>query len=172
MAQDAKNILVSGDAMIHIVFGGMLPEDVPTSTTTLVPATAVEVGLTNEEGEKFNRSVDLTTINSHQSSGVRTIASGGAMSLEVVALEWNDVTKHFYWGVDATSGKRVVKADSVVTADMIYDTIDVQAGFEKNLRLIANVTVTPNGSLDFKKTAETGIPLLLTVNGDLTVLDD
>lgn len=171
MAQDASNILVSGDAMIHIVFGGMDPLEVPATATALIPATAVELGLTNEEGEKLNRSVDLTTINSHQTMSVRTIASGGSITLEVVALEWNDVSKHFYWGVEAVDGKRTVKADSVVTADMIYDTIDVQSGYEKNVRLIANVTVTPNGSLDFKKTAETGIPLLLTVNGDLTVLD-
>lgn len=169
MANDPTALLVSGDAMVNAVFGTVDPAEIPTTATSPIPSASVLLGLTNEDGEKLNRTVDLTTINAHQMSSVRTIASGGSITLELTALEWNDISSHFYWGAEAVAGKRVVKADSVVTAFVIYDTVDVTTG--KFVRVMGNATVTPNGSLDFKKTAETGIPLLFTFNGDITILE-
>lgn len=167
MANNAKNILVSGNAMVHVVIGGLPRAEWPKSYDEVLPANAVDLGLTNDDGEALDRAIETASIHAHQGPNQRTISTGGEMNLSLSALEHNPVSEQLYFGAAYVDGVSEVNADTITTVTVIYDTFDIQNGYEKAIRIVGDATVSPNGSITYTRSDATPLPLMFKFNGSI-----
>jgi hypothetical protein len=165
MAQDATNINVSGDALVHYKEGFLARADWPTTTNAVLTG-FTELGLTVEAGESINRAVETVAINAHQGSNQRLVATGGTTTLEVTALEDNAFTRSLYLGsVADAEGITTLTPNAIRSGTVVYDTFDIQSGYEKEVRYVGWVTITPNGAVTYSAAEAATFPLLITFQG-------
>jgi hypothetical protein len=166
MANDATNINVSGDAILHFKDGFLPRVEWPTATDTTLAVGFNEFGLTVEAGESINRAVETVSINAHQGSNQRMLATSGTLTIEVTALEDNALTRGLYLGSIADgSGVTTLTPNAIRSGTVVYDTFDIQDGYEKEVRYVGWATVTPNGAVTYSAAEAATFPLLITFQG-------
>lgn len=166
-ANDNTEIAVIGDAVVNVVIGALPKTEWRRKTTDAIPVAAREIGLITEDGETLTRSVDITTINSHQGSNQRSFTNNGTMSFSFAAQQFNEIVKELWLGsaADAVDGFTDVAMDGGITATIFYDAWDIHNGFERHITIDGTGLFTPNGDLTFAKAAEANFPLTFTFNG-------
>lgn len=166
-ANDNTELGVFGDAVINVKIGTTPRSEWRKKTTDPILADSQEIGLITEDGETFTRSVDITTINSHQGSNQRSFTTNGSFTLAFTAQQFRPIVKQLYLGsaVDAVNGFTEVDPDASVVGTLQYDAWDFHQGFERHLTVDAVGLFTPNGDLNIAKAAESNFPLLFTAMG-------
>ena len=126
-ANDNTELAVIGDAVVNVVIGNVPKSQWRRKTTDPIPAAAREIGLITEDGEALSRSVDISTINSHQGSNQRSFTTNGSASFSFAAQQFNALVKELWLGsvADATDGFTDVDADGGITATLFYDAWDI-----------------------------------------------
>ena len=176
MANNNQNIMVAGDAILHLYIGA-LPKSKWATTVDqeLAPEFAGgEIGFITEDGEALNRTVETTNINMHQQVNVRTVVSGGSQEFNFSAGETNKLTQDIFYGTVKAPGAtyRTVNASSALTVTFNYDSFDIQQGFEKKIRLAGMGLIYPSAEAPFTRDGVTNYPLTISIQGDMYQSDE
>lgn len=176
MANDNRNILVAGDAVLNIAIGALARSRWATSVDQeLDPAFANgNIGFITEDGEALNRTIETTNINMHQQVNVRTVVSGGTQEFTFAAGETNKLVLDLFYGKvkEAGATHRVVNGTDALTVTFNYDSFDVQQGFEKRIRLAGMGLIYPNAETPFTRDGVTMYPFTISIMGDMYQSDE
>ena len=171
MANNATNTNISYDAKLW-----WLPEGVtaPTAVDETVAAGALYLGYLDEGGETLSVSQTLETYKAHQSRApIRNGITEATTTFAPTLIEDTPEVRELFHGVAANApGVTVTDGTKTITGTFVYDTIDDQAGYEKMIRFVFKATVTANGDLTFAPGEMVTYPLLMTILGDLTRMDE
>lgn len=164
MANVAENTHVSYDANLT-----ELPDGAawPTSVDAVLPAGSIPTGWLGVDGETLTNSNAVTEVRGHTGQQiVRYVPAPGTATLAVNALEDTPQTRKLWDGAEEdASGKATVNPNKGYIGTFVYDSMDVDKGFEKKVRYVFKAYVTANGDKVFAPGAVTQIPLLFNIIG-------
>lgn len=175
MANDNTNIMIAGDAILTVAKGNLPKAQWPTTATGELDAAFAdgELGLITSDGENFTREVSTENLDAHQQTSVRTVVSGGEMSLNFSAMETNEMVEDLWFGADLGSNTyRDVKADGAQVITFVYDAVDTGAGFEKNVRYVGVGLITPDGEISYTRTEQASYPFKISIMGEVRYISE
>lgn len=163
MSNDANLTAFSHEAILTKLDEGAT---LPTSITDALVGEAV--GYLDAAGETLALGKTATAIKAHQGNAdVRTSVTG-AITFAFTALENKQLTRELFYGAEQVGSTLTVKAGGAIRGTFVYDTFDTETDVAE--RYVFSGTITANGDRVFAYESLTTYPLMLTVEGDLTVI--
>ena len=167
MAVDTSEIVVAGDASVHV---GAVGSTGPSDIATALDAAFTDLGYTSEDGIEWTPGIETNPIRAHQALyAVRYVVTGRTLEFGFELLQWNQETLKLALGggsVATTAGPPAYYTYTPPEPEEIYYralVLQWEDG-DYTFRLhVPKVMVTETSAITLARTDAAGIPLTMAV---------